>query len=42
MPRITVHDGSDHVRSKLEGNLTGTWVAELENRLINHHEGRFA
>jgi ABC-type transporter Mla MlaB component len=31
MLRITVHDGPDHVRLKLEGSLTGTWVAELED-----------
>ena len=31
MLRITVHDGPDHVSLKLEGSLTGTWVAELED-----------
>ena len=31
MLRITVRDEPDHVGLKLEGNLTGTWVAELED-----------
>src|SRR5262245_47283140 len=31
MLRITVHDGPDQVRLQLEGSLTGTWVAELED-----------
>jgi hypothetical protein len=30
MLRITVQDGPDQVRLKLEGNLVGPWVAELE------------
>jgi ABC-type transporter Mla MlaB component len=30
MLRITVHDEPDKVRLKLEGNLVGPWVAELE------------
>jgi ABC-type transporter Mla MlaB component len=31
MLRITVLDGPDEVILKLEGSLTGTWVAELED-----------
>jgi len=31
MLRITVQDGPDQVTLKLEGNLTGPWVAELED-----------
>ena len=31
MLRITVKDGPDTVSLKLEGNLTGPWVAELED-----------
>jgi hypothetical protein len=42
MLRITVHDGPDHVSVNLEGSLTGTRVAELDDRLINPHEGRSA
>jgi hypothetical protein len=30
MLRITVQDGPEQVRFKLEGNLAGPWVAELE------------
>ncbi len=31
MLRITVQDGPDEVTLKLEGNLVGPWVAELED-----------
>ncbi len=31
MLRITVHEEPDQVRLKLEGNLAGPWVAELED-----------
>jgi anti-anti-sigma regulatory factor len=31
MLRITVHDTPQHVILKLEGSLTGNWVAELED-----------
>jgi anti-anti-sigma regulatory factor len=31
MLRITVQDGPDQVRVKLQGNLVGPWVAELED-----------
>ncbi len=31
MLRITVQDEPDRVRLKLEGNLAGPWVAELED-----------
>jgi ABC-type transporter Mla MlaB component len=30
MLRITIEDATDHVRLKLEGNLCGSWVTELE------------
>ena len=30
MLRITVQDGHDQIRLKLEGKLAGPWVAELE------------
>src|SRR5271170_1311633 len=30
MLRITVEDAMDHVKLKLEGNLCGPWVTELE------------
>ena len=30
MLRITLDDGAEKVRLKLEGNLVGPWVAELE------------
>jgi hypothetical protein len=30
MLRITVEDATEHVRLKLEGNLCGPWVTELE------------
>jgi ABC-type transporter Mla MlaB component len=31
MLRITVQDGSDRVTFRLEGNLAGAWVKELED-----------
>jgi hypothetical protein len=30
MLRITVHDAIDHVKLKLEGKLSGPWVADLD------------
>jgi ABC-type transporter Mla MlaB component len=30
MLRITMQDEMDHVKLKLEGNLSGSWVTELE------------
>ena len=42
MPGLRSTDGPDQVSLNLEGSLTGPWLAELEDRLINCHEGRFA
>jgi anti-anti-sigma regulatory factor len=35
--RITVKQGPNQVRLKLEGNLTGTWVSELEDSWRTAH-----